>query len=214
MKVMRVGPPSGRTHHQRITFEGGATLRVRADEVAALGLAPGDELDGPTWDRLRRSAQVSDALAAALRLLAVRLRSRREIDVRLGRKGYPPEIVASVVAQLDAEGLLDDARFANAWVAGRLALRPSGAARLRSELRAKGVAADVIEQVLRAAVPEGAERTQAVALAQARARRYRGEPREVAMRRVAGVLQRRGFSSSAVVAALRDVFGRSAQVVE
>jgi len=214
VKVMRVGPPSGRTLHQRITLEGGATLRLRADEVTALGLTPGMDLDGPTWDRLRRSAQASAALTSALRLLAVRLRSRREIEVRLGRKGYPPEIVASVVAQLDDEGLLDDVRFANAWVAGRLALRPSGTARLRSELREKGVAADVIEQVLHAAIPEDAERTQAVALAQARARRYRGEPREVAVRRVAGVLQRRGFSPGAVIAALREVFGRSAQVVE
>jgi SOS response regulatory protein OraA/RecX len=91
-----------------------------------------------------------------------------------------------------------------------VALRPSGAARLRSELRQKGVAADVIERVLHTAVPLGAERAQAVALAQARATRYRGLPREVAMRRVAGVLQRRGFSSGPIADALRIVFGRSA----
>lgn len=214
MKVLRVGPPSGRTLHQRVTLESGTTLRVRADEVAALGLVPGSELDDDAWGRLRRSAQASEALSSALRLLAVRLRSRKEIEVRLGRRGYPSEVVASVVAQLEREGFLDDARFSEAWVSGRLALRPSGAARLRSELRQKGISGDVIERVVHAAVPQGAERTQAVALARARATRYRGLPREVAMRRVAGVLQRRGFSSGAIVDALRKVFGRSAQVVE
>jgi regulatory protein len=214
VKVLRVGPPSGRTLHQRVTLEGGVTLRVRADEVAALGLVPGTELDDDAWGRLRHSAQASEALSSALRLLAVRMRSRREIEIRLGRRGYPSEVVASVVAQLAREGFLDDTRFSEAWVSGRLALRPSGAVRLRSELRQKGVAADVIEHVLRAAVPQGAERAQAVALAQARATRYRSLPREVATRRVAGVLQRRGFSSGAIAAALREVFGRSAQVVE
>jgi regulatory protein len=214
VKVLRVGPPSGRTLHQRVTLEGGATLRVRAAEVASLGLAAGMEIGDDTCAQLRVSAQASGALASALRLLAVRLRSHSEIEGRLSRRGYPPQVVATVVAQLDREGFLDDTRFSKAWVSGRQALRPSGAARLRSELRQKGVAADVIEGVLREAVPEGAERAQAAALARARVARYRGESREVAMRRVAGVLQRRGFSSGAIAAALREVFGRAAQVME
>lgn len=211
MKVLRVGPPSGRTHRQRVTFEGGTRLQVRADDVNALGLAPGVDLTDDTWGLVRERAQTAAALSAGLRLLAVRLRSRREIEDRLSRKGYSGEVVAAVVAQLNREGLLDDMRFSRAWVAGRLALRPSGAVRLRQELRQKGVAAEVIEQVLQATLPGSTERTRAVEVARARAQRYRGEPREVAFRRLAGVLRRRGFSSAAIAAALREVLGRSVQ---
>lgn len=214
MKVLRVGPPSERTRHQRVTLDGGTTLRVRAEDVTALGIVPGAELDEEAWGTLRRRAQSAAALESALRLLAVRLRSRRETADRLRRKGYPADVVATAVSRLEDEGFLDDMRFSRAWVAGRLAVRPSGAVRLRRELRQKGVPRDIIEQVLRADLSESDERARAVALARARSRRYRGESRDVAYRRLAGVLQRRGFSSGAIAAALREVLGRSVPAVE
>lgn len=214
MKVLRVGPPSGRTRQQRVTLDGGTTLRLRAEDVTALGVVPGAELDDEAWDALRGRAQSTAALETALRLLAVRLRSRREISDRLRRKGYPADVVATVITRLEGEGFLDDMRFSRAWVTGRLAVRPSGAVRLRRELQQKGVPPDIIEQVLQTALSDSDERASAVALAQARARRYRSEPRDVAVRRLTGVLQRRGFSAGAIAAALREVFGRSVPVGE
>ena len=190
------------------------TLRVRAEDVTALGIIPGAELDDEAWGVLRWRAQSAAAQESALRLLAVRLRSRREMTDRLRRKGYPADVVATVITRLEGEGFLDDVRFSRTWVAGRLAVRPSGAVRLRRELQQKGVPSDIIEQVLRAGFSESDERAGAVALAQARARRYRSEPRDVAFRRLAGVLQRRGFSSGAIDAALREVFGRSVSAVD
>lgn len=214
MRVERVGPPSGRTPHQRITLDDGTALRVRVEDVAALGITPGANLDEAAWAALRERAQAAAALASAARLLLIRLRSRREIVNRLTRKGYPAGIVSATVTRLESDGLLDDVRFAKAWIAGRLAVRPSGAVRLRRELQQKGVPRDIIEETLRAGLSEADERAHAVALAQARLRRYRREPRDVAVRRLAGVLQRRGFSSNAIASALREVFGRSLSVVE
>lgn len=214
MRVERVGSPSGRTPHQRITLDDGTALRVRVEDVAALGITPGANLDEAAWAALRERAQAAAALASAARLLLIRLRSRREIVNRLTRKGYPAGIVSATIIRLESDGLLDDVRFAKAWIAGRLAVRPSGAVRLRRELQQKGVPRDIIEETLRAGLSEADERAQAVALAQARLRRYRREPRDVAVRRLAGVLQRRGFSSNAIASALRELFGRSLSVVE
>jgi len=214
VKVLRVGPPSGRARHQRVTLDGGTTLQVRGEDVAALGIVAGADLDDEAWDTLRRRAHSAAALESALRLLAVRFRSRREMAGRLRRKGYPADVVAAVLTRLESEGFLDDMRFSQAWVTGRLAVRPSGVARLRRELQQKGVPAQVIEQVLRMCVSESDERARALALAQARAGRYRSEPRDIAFRRLAGVLHRRGFSAGATAAALRQVLGHSVPAVE
>lgn len=214
MRVERVGPPSGRTPHQRITLDDGTALRVRVEDVAALGITPGAELDEAAWAALRERAQAAAALTSAARLLLIRLRSRREIADRLARKGYSAAIVSATITRLESDGLLDDVRFAKAWIAGRLAVRPSGAVRLRRELQQKGIPRDIIEETLRAGLSDVDERAQAVALAQARLRRYRRGPRDAAVRRLAGVLQRRGFSSNAIASALREVFGRSLPVVE
>lgn len=214
MKVLRVGPPSGRWRHCRVVLESGSVLRVRAEDVASLGLETGVEVDDARLAVLRELAEHVRATETALRLLAVRLRSRREIEERLQRRGAAPEVRRAVIERLSAEGFLDDGRFARAWIQGRLTLRPSGGLRLRSELLRKGVAGEVVDQALRESVSEADERALALEVARSRFRRYRRQPPEVAYRRLAGVLHRRGFSGGAIVEALRELFGRKVMVSE
>lgn len=204
--MLRVGAP-GRRRHQRVVLDRGLTLRVRSDDVLALGLEPGVDLDGTALDALRASAERVLAMETALRLLGVRLRSRREVDDRLRRRGISEATRRAVLDRLSDEGLLDDLRFARSWVQGRLAVRPSGGLRLRVELQRKGVAPEVIAQALAESVTPADERRLALEVARARFRRYRGDPPEVAYRRLAGVLQRRGFSTAAIARALREIFG-------
>lgn len=206
MKVLRVSAPTGRARHQRVALEGGLTLRVRPDDVVALGLAPGVELDVGAVDALRAGAELARATEAALRLLAIRLRSRHELDDRLRRRDIPEEARRRVLDRLTEAGLLDDLRFARSWIEGRLTMRPSGAVRLRAELRRAGVAPEVIAQALRESPAGADEHHLALEVARTRIRRYRSDPPEVAYRRLAGVLQRRGFSAGAIARALREVF--------
>jgi regulatory protein len=89
---------------------------------------------------------VSDALRAqALRLLARREHTRAELQQKLAAAGDAPQI-AVLLDQLEAAGLLSDARFAESFVASRAAR--FGAARLRHELRLRGVADQLIDEAL------------------------------------------------------------------
>ncbi len=214
MKVLRLGPPSGRRRHQRVVLDKGPILRLTQEDVAALRLEEGTELDEAALNALRARADVVRAMEVALRLLAVRLRSRRELEQRLSRRDIAPATVRVVVERLAAEGFIDDMRFARAWVRGRLALRPSGAVRLRRELLRKGIAPELIEPALREAFAESDERQLALDVARARMRRYRSDPPDAAYRRLAGVLQRRGFSADAIATALREVLGRTVTVMD
>jgi regulatory protein len=87
------------------------------------------------------------ACTYAYRLLKVRNRSEREIRDRLSRKGYPAEVVDKVIAYLGQLGLVDDKRFAQEWVNFRLKV-PFGLKRIFLELRHKGIAEDIINEVL------------------------------------------------------------------
>jgi regulatory protein len=49
--------------------------------------------------------------------------------------------VEATVSQLRAHGLVDDQAFAQYWVDQRQTFKPSGARRLRAELRGRGIAA-------------------------------------------------------------------------
>lgn len=209
MRIIRIGPPHGRLGYQRVTLDGGPVLRVRPADVTALGLVAGADLDPATITQLRAAAGRALAEETAYRLLAVRPRSRRELIERLRRRGMAPEVIDAVTAHLEAQGLLDDRRFARAWIQSRLALHPAGPVRLRHELAGKGVAREVIAGALGEALNDTDESALALPVARARLRRYRGLPREIMYRRLAGVLRRRGFSAAVISRVLRDVLGMS-----
>jgi regulatory protein len=113
------------------------------------------------------------------------------------------------VADLAARGYLDDAAFARGWVESR-APRGYGPARLRAELRARGVAAPLIEAALAAV----GEREEQLATARALARRrlpgfQRGRPERAAVR-LRDYLLRRGFGTEVVARVVRETTGPAA----
>ena len=141
-------------------------------------------------------------------LLSRRAWSRAELTARLRRRGAPPEVADEVVADLVARGYLDDAGYARHWVTTR-APRGYGAARLRSELRARGVAASIIDAAL-----GGLDADTSLGRARDLARRRlpalrRGRPERLASR-LRDYLLRRGFGGSIVMRVVRESTGVAA----
>jgi regulatory protein len=124
---------------------------------------------------------------------------------RLKDKGFAPATIEGVLGRLADVGLVDDAEYARAWLAGRRGRRPSGWRRLESELRAKGVAADDIARARamleerEGAVDEVAAARKAVAAAELRMAAL--DPR-VRRGRLWGLLARRGFTPDVIREAL------------
>ena len=142
---------------------------------------------------------------AALRLLARTLRTRRDLERRLKDKGFAPVIIAGTLDRLTEVGLVNDAEFARAWLAGRWGRRPSGWRRLQQELRSKGVSEDDIERARallaeRAIAPDEVE-SAAKLVAQAR-RRYAGLEPRIQRQRLYALLARRGYDGDIIRRAL------------
>ena len=141
-------------------------------------------------------------------LLSRRAWTRAELTARLRRRGAPAEVAEEVVADLVARAYLDDAGYARHWVATR-APRSYGAARLRSELRARGVAPSIIEAAL-----GGLDADMTLGRARELARRRlpalrRGRPERLASR-LRDYLLRRGFGASTVMRVVRESTGVAA----
>ena len=84
--------------------------------------------------------------ARAVSLLAQREYSRQELTDKLMAAQASPEEVEQALAQLEAKGLVDDARVVETLVnrrSGKL-----GASRLRQELQAKGVSAELMAETM------------------------------------------------------------------
>jgi len=143
-----------------------------------------------------RAADPEWARAAAVALLARRDLPSGELRERLAARGFAAAATAAALAELAAEGALNDERYARNSVAYQ-AGRGRGPIRIAADLRALGLAEELIE----AALGSGPDwRAQAAA---ARARRFGKAPpvswREKA--RQARFLQYRGFSADHIRAA-------------
>jgi regulatory protein len=124
--------------------------------------------------------------------------------VRLRRRGAPAAVAAEVLADLTARGYLDDAAFARHWVATRSA-RGYGPARLRAELRARGVAGSLVDAALAAQGDDELERARAVARRRLPALQRAGRTRAAA--RLRDHLVRRGYSAAIVSRVVRESVG-------
>jgi regulatory protein len=136
----------------------------------------------------------------ALRLLAAHDRTAADLRRRLEQAGEP-DAVARVIARLEAQHYLDDRRYAQAWTEREALERGGGARLVRAGLRAHGVAEPLVEEA--AARAAEAEADTALALCRKAAARLRGLAPEVRVRRLAGLLARRGYRPAVVYASVR-----------
>lgn len=146
---------------------------------------------------------VEQAKDASLRLLAVRARSRAELARRLAEKGYSAEVAEAALERLAEVGLIDDADFARQWVRERHGFSGRGKRALAQELRRKGVASEDAEAALDSVTPDD-EYERATELVRRKLRTLpAGLDREKAMRRLVGMLARRGYGHQVAYAVVK-----------
>jgi regulatory protein len=151
-------------------------------------------------DDTSRTPPAVSARTTALRLLGRRDYTAAELSSRLLRRGYLEEDVQKAVADLAADGSLDDARAAFAHVRTAAAVKGRGRLRIRRELEARGVSRAITQDAL-SQLSEDDDRR---AIEKILARRRGGGPLDAAGRRkLFQQLLRRGFSASTITAALR-----------
>jgi regulatory protein len=140
----------------------------------------------------------------AVRILRGASQSSASLQRKLERRGYTAEAASEAVRRCITAGYVNDAALAIS-VAARHRRSGHGRARVAADLKARGVAGDLITEAL-----DGQDETEeAAALAVARQLWDRaGTPDsrdQRARMRVAGALQRRGFSSGLVMRVMRGL---------
>jgi regulatory protein len=146
-----------------------------------------------------------DCHERALRLLAARPRSRRELSGRLLRAGFDTLEVEEELARLESVGLVDDDAFARELAKHHLDVRGSGRRAVLGALRAKGVSSETIEAAL--AELRGDEADRAFELARTRLGRLASLPADRAFSRLVSFLARRGYDPATARRAARAALG-------
>ena len=138
----------------------------------------------------------------ALGLLAVRPRSRRELERRLLSARFEPDEVQDVLTRLERVGLVDDEAFARQYAEQRFGARKEGSRGVERGLRAAGVAPALAATTASEGAPDDDEE-RAADLALSRASRLRGVAPQKAFTRLSSLLMRRGYSPEIARSAAR-----------
>ena len=128
-----------------------------------------------------------------MRLLTASKKSEREIVKRLGEKGYAPEAIEEITAQLKAQRILSDQKLTQETIQTALLEKRYGPKRVYYNLRKRGISSAEAQKAADA-YPKSAEREAANELAQARwLRLERVEPKK-RKKRLYDFLINRGFN--------------------
>lgn len=197
------GPRGGRGRRRRGGFgepsddpqDGGTPSSSRAEK----GEPPGDPAER--------------ARAICLRLLTGTPRTRKQLADALRKREIPDDVADEVLSRFEEVGLINDGAFADAWVESRHHGRGLARRALARELRTKGVDSTLIDEAV-GQLDSEQEETTARELVARKLRSTRGLDRDKRLRRLAGMLARKGYSEGMALRVVRQALEEEGEDTE
>ena len=161
--------------------------------------------------RAARAAEETDPYTRAKTIvynqLAYSAKTRGQLRKKLQAEGFDAELIESLLDKFEAAKLIDDAEYAQTFVAQKSRTKKLSRAALRRELAERGVRGEEAENALAQRTDEQ-EREDAAELVRKKLRpgmdlSDRAEKDKVT-RRLLGMLARRGYSSSVSMSVIRE----------
>ena len=176
-------------------------------EVGGSASSSRAEREEPPGDPVER------ARAICLRLLTGTPRTRKQLADALRKREIPDEAAEEVLSRFEEVGLINDSAFADAWVESRHHGRGLARRALAQELRTKGVDSTLIDAAVAQLDSEQEEET-ARELVARKLRATRGLDRDKRLRRLAGMLARKGYSEGMALRVVRQALEEEGEDTE
>lgn len=200
---MKITAKSGRKDKIHIYIDGEYLLTV--DEVFwfSCGYISGDEINKEELTAFEEAAGSRRAFNSALNSLDYRDHSEKEIRAKLLRK-HDADYVDEAVEKLIELDLVNDERYAENYAHELFEHKKFGKMRIKSELRAKGISADIanaaVEELFDEEEPDNIQRIVDII----GKRYYNRMNDEVGRKKVFSALQRMGYSFSDIREAMSE----------
>ncbi|MGI5458508.1 recombination regulator RecX [Streptomyces sp. CA-249302] len=194
------GADGSRGRRQRRRGEG-------ADQDGGFSSSSRAEQEEPPGDPVER------ARAICLRLLTGTPRTRKQLADALRKREIPDDAAEEVLSRFEEVGLINDSAFAEAWVESRHHGRGLARRALAQELRTKGVDSTLIDEAVSQLDSEQEEQT-ARELVARKLRATRGLDRDKRLRRLAGMLARKGYPEGMALRVVRQALEEEGEDTE
>ena len=184
----------------QIEVEGHSPFVLYKGEVFRYHIEKDREISPEIYREIIEEVLTKRAKLRALHLLEQGDRTKKDLEEKLLKNGYPPEAAEAALAYVESFHYIDDKRYALSYIQNQSGRK--GRARIQMELRRKGVPQEYIDQ----AFQEMEEETDTEAVIRElvqKKRRGQGPMDEKEKQKLYGFLLRSGFSTSDILSVLR-----------
>ena len=179
-----------------IDKDGAASKRRRTKSEIKLNLIDATISQLPVKEEKSKEIEAAEAAKQVLlRRLSHAPRTRKELAKDLKDKQISDEIATKALDRFEEVGLINDQALATNYVSSQHGRKGLGKNALRQQLRAKGISDDVAMEAI-SQISEDQEFQAAFALACKKIRSLQKDDPKTQLRKIVGVLARKGYSSN------------------
>lgn len=131
-----------------VYVDGNYALSLNHSQLLDQKLHVGLQVDQARVDALKHASDFGKAYERSLMFAMLRPRSNREMRDYFRRKKWDAQDCEAILQKLAAKGYVNDQIFAKSWVQSRALTKNMSRRKLILELKQKGVAEPIIQQVL------------------------------------------------------------------
>ena len=185
--------------------DGAASKRRRTKSELKLNLIDATITQLPVVEEKNKEIEAADAAKQVLlRRLSHAPRTRKELAKDLKDKDISDEVANVALDRFEEVGLINDQALASNYVSNQHERKGLGKNALRQQLRAKGVSDDVALEAI-SQISDDQEFQAAFALACKKIRSLQKDDAKTQLRKIVGVLARKGYSSNLAFRVAKEV---------
>ena len=185
--------------------DGAASKRRRTKSELKLNLIDATITQLPVMEEKIKEIEAADAAKQVLlRRLSHAPRTRKELAKDLKDKDISDEVANVALDRFEEVGLINDQALASNYVSSQHERKGLGKNALRQQLRAKGVSDDVALEAI-SQISDDQEFQAAFALACKKIRSLQKDDAKTQLRKIVGVLARKGYSSNLAFRVAKEV---------
>ncbi len=203
LKITKLEPQKRNNNRISIYINDEFALGVHKNIIYKLHIEEGKIIDKEYFEKIIKAKEQKKANDYAVKLLSYRQRSQKEIEDKMKQKEYDTEIIDKTLNWLKKYDLINDEEFAKEYILSKA--KKYGSKRIKLELARKGIDEKVMQTVLEEEVSPDTEYHIALEGAQKKMKSYEGQEKNAIYRKLAGYLQRRGFSYDIISKVLKKL---------
>lgn len=131
-----------------IFLDGTYAFALPMQDILYFKLKEGKEVPEETVEYIQNSLIYIKAQDTALHYIGYKMRTVKEIRMKLTEKEFSEEVIEKVIAFLEKYGYADDREYCRKYIREKLRMKPKSGYALKIELRQRGISARIIDEVM------------------------------------------------------------------